>query len=118
DYFIILFSLAIITASVYWSSAGDGVATRVEIEASGEVYVLPLSHEGFLNVNGPVGTTRVEVADGEVYITDSDCRDNICVSMGRISSSSSWIACLPNRVFVRVVAGDMDKEAEVDTGAF
>jgi hypothetical protein len=40
--------------------------------------------------------------------------------MGKVSTPSGWVACLPNRVFVRVIAVDPgnSKAAEVDTGAF
>ncbi len=114
DYAIILLSLAVVSASVFWSSAGREGELRGEVEASGEVYIMPLTQNGSLVLEGPVGETRVEVADGEIFITDSDCRDKICIAMGRISGHSGWIACLPNRVFVRVVAVN----PEVDAGAF
>ena len=118
DYTIIVLSLSVLAASVLWSSAGEGGAARAEIEGGGQVYIMPLSENGFLILDGPVGETRVEVADGEVFISDSDCRDKICVAMGHVSFPSSWVACLPNRVFVRVVAGSSGNEEDVDTGAY
>ncbi|MCK5250144.1 MAG: NusG domain II-containing protein, partial [Spirochaetaceae bacterium] len=109
-----------VTGSVFWSSAGRNGELRAEIEASGELYIMPLSRDGYLDLEGPVGNTRVEVSDGEVFISDSDCRDKICIAMGHVSSPSGWIACLPNRVFVRVIAMDSDSYPgeEVDSGAF
>jgi hypothetical protein len=103
-----------------WSSSGRQGELRAEIEASGEVYVMPLSRDGQLDLTGPAGNTRVVVSQGEAYVSDSDCRDKICVSMGHISRPSGWVACLPNRVFVRVVAVDPEKYGgeEVDSGAF
>ncbi len=118
DYIIFLLSLAVVTASVFWSASSGEGELIAEIEASGEVYILPLSRDGSLVLKGPVGDTRVDVADGEVFISDSDCRDKICVAMGPVSTPSSWVACLPNRVFVRVVAGNSGKGTEVDAGAF
>ena len=120
DYLIIIISLAVVTGSVFWSSAGRNGELRAEIEASGELYIMPLSQDGYLDLEGPVGNTRVEVSDGEVFISDSDCRDKICITMGQVSSPSGWIACLPNRVFVRVIAMDPDSYPgeEVDSGAF
>ncbi|MCD6343577.1 MAG: NusG domain II-containing protein [Spirochaetaceae bacterium] len=118
DYIIFLLSLAVVTASVFWSASSGEGELIAEIEASGEVYIMPLSRDGSLVLKGPVGDTRVDVADGEVFISDSDCRDKICVAMGPVSTPSSWVACLPNRVFVRVVAGNSGKGTEVDAGAF
>ena len=118
DYIIFLLSLAVVTASVFWSASSGEGELIAEIEASGEVYIMPMSRDGSLVLKGPVGDTRVDVADGEVFISDSDCRDKICVAMGPVSTPSSWVACLPNRVFVRVVAGNSGKGTEVDAGAF
>lgn len=120
DYVLLLTSAAVIGASVLWSSSGRQGELRAEIEASGEVYIMPLSRDGQLDLTGPAGNTRVVVSQGEAYVSDSDCRDKICVSMGHISRPSGWVACLPNRVFVRIVAVDPEKYAgeEVDSGAF
>ena len=120
DYFIFIISLALVAGSVFWSSAGREGELRAEIEASGELFIMPLSRDGYLDLEGPVGITRVEVSEGEVFISDSDCRDKICIAMGHVSSPSGWIACLPNRVFVNVIAVDPERSAggEVDSGAF
>jgi len=118
DYLIIVLSVLVVAASVFWSSSGGSGEPRAEVEASGKVYIMPLSRDDVLVVKGPVGDTMVEVADGEIFISDSDCRDKICVAMGPVSSTSSWVACLPNRVFVRVVSGYPEGVSEVDTGAF
>ncbi len=118
DYLIIILSLLVVTASVFWSSSSGGGESRAEVEASGQIYIMPLSRDGSLVFKGPVGETRVEVSGGEVFISDSDCRDKICVAMGHISSPSSWVACLPNRVFVRVINDNPTEEAGVDTTAF
>jgi len=115
---MIIISLTVVTVSVFWSSSGGSGEGRVEVDASGAVYIIPLSHNSSMVFSGPVGETRVEVADGKVFISDSDCRDKICVAMGAVSSPSSWVACLPNRVFVRIVAEPSKEGMEVDTGAY
>jgi len=120
DYLIFLISVTVVVISVFWSAAGRDGELRAEIEASGILYIMPLSRDGSLEIEGPVGQTRVEVVDGEVFISDSDCRDKICIAMGHVSSASGWVACLPNRVFVIVNAVDPDGAAgtEVDSSAF
>lgn len=93
---------------------------RVEIEASDESFILPLSEDGSLILDGPVGKTRVEVRDGAVFISDSNCRDKLCVKMGQISNASAWVACLPNRIFVRLVTAVPEdaQSQEVDSVVF
>lgn len=44
----------------------------------------------------------VEIKDGKVSVTHADCRDQICVNRGRISSAGENIVCLPNSVVVEV----------------
>ena len=118
DFISILSFAALVAASVFWSAGSRNGELRVEVEASGIHHLMPLSRDGELVVEGPVGETRIHVHDGRASVPDSDCRDKICVAMGEISRTTGWIACLPNRVFVRIVAvGDEDEEA-VDAGAF
>lgn len=119
DYISFLLFVALVTGSVFWSAGNSDGELRVEVEASGILHVMPLTSNGEMIVKGPVGETHIHVENAEVFISQSDCRDELCVSMGRISDPSAWIACLPNRVFVRIVAGEEASfDREVDTGAF
>ena len=117
DYPILLLAAAVVAASAVWSAADRNGTAMVEIRASGETYLMPLSSDGRLVVEGPVGETVVEIHDGTAYVVDSDCRDRLCVSMGGISKAPGWIACLPNRVFVTITGGS-DAENEADAVAF
>lgn len=48
----------------------------------------------------------VIVCDGEcVFFDSSDCPDKVCVSSGKLSKDGEWAACLPNRVFLKVMGG-------------
>jgi len=120
DYFLLLTAIAVAILSIFTSSSGGQGQPRAEIEASGVTYLMPLSNDAHLDLKGPVGNTRVEVNQKEVYIVDSDCRDKICIAMGHISTPSGWIACLPNRIFIRVVSSSPESYngVEVDSGAF
>lgn len=35
----------------------------------------------------------------------ADCPDKLCIHQGKISHTGETIACLPNRVTVRVISG-------------
>lgn len=120
DWLVLLISITVFTGSIFWSAVGREGELRVEIEAFGEHFVLPLAQDGSLLLDGPIGQTRVEVKSGAVSISDSDCRDKLCVAMGQIASPSAWVACLPNRVFVRLatVASEDVQSSGVDSVAF
>jgi hypothetical protein len=90
---------------------------RVFIEAPDGLQVYPLNAREALSVAGPLGETRVVIKDGAAYVADSPCRDKLCLAMGKISRRGGWIACLPNRVFVRLDAAPPGEE-EVDAAAY
>jgi len=120
DWLVLIISIMVFIGSIFWAAMGREGEVRVEIATFDEHFVFPLTQDGSFILDGPVGETRVEVKNGVVFIYDSDCRDRLCVAMGQISTPSAWVACLPNRVFVRlaaVVSGDA-QPLEVDSVAF
>lgn len=46
------------------------------------------------------GTVRI--MDGEVWMTDAECRDKICENFGRISNAGESIVCVPNQIVIRI----------------
>ena len=77
---------------------------QAQIETDGSVYeIVSLRQERTISVPGPLGNTSVHVRDGAVFVTDSPCLNKICVKTGHISRSGELIACVPNKVVVRVI---------------
>lgn len=48
------------------------------------------------------GTNIISVKDGEVFMSDADCKNQICVNTGKISKKGESIVCLPNKVIVEI----------------
>ena len=69
------------------------------------VAALPLDTPISLDVEGPLGVTRVVVEEGQVRITDSPCPNKYCIHAGPASRAGEVILCVPNRVSVRVEGG-------------
>ncbi|MDR1932616.1 MAG: NusG domain II-containing protein [Spirochaetales bacterium] len=107
---------AAVTVFFFWFAYGgaDGRAL-LYIQNESQSLVYPLSGDLDIPVSGPLGVTRIVIRGGAAAVTDSPCRDKLCVSMGHISGRGGWIACLPNRVFLKVdqdsPAGDADAAA-------
>jgi hypothetical protein len=93
--------LAIGGFSIYAYSGRTG-AGDVVIDASGVQWIYPLSVDRREAISGPLGETIVVIRAGKAFVEDSPCPDNLCAHMPAISEPGQWIACLPNRVFVRV----------------
>jgi hypothetical protein len=94
---------------------GRGAAEAVIKGRDGE-WIFPLGTDRIVPVEGPLGTTHVEIAGKDVRVEDSPCPNQTCVAAGAISKSGQWIACLPNEVFVRIDGGAED--ARIDASAY
>ena len=115
DLLIILFATALIVATSVTVYADRGRGIRVEITTAGVTEVHPLSEAKIVTAKGPLGSTRVEIGETGVRILDSPCPDKLCIHMGIVDGPGQWIACLPNRVFVRIKGKE---ESPVDAVSF
>jgi hypothetical protein len=111
DYVAVAVSLAIVAAISFYAYAGRSRRGEVRVEAAGTHYVYPLGEERRVSVQGPLGATIVVVRGGKASVEDSPCPDKLCVHMAAISKPGQWIACLPNKVFVRVT-GAADEQVD------
>ncbi len=55
-----------------------------------------------LSLEGPRGTTQVHIQGGKVWVAYSPCPDKVCLEMGNIPDNGGFIACIPNRVVLRM----------------
>jgi len=55
-----------------------------------------------LLLEGPLGTTEVRIEEGKVWVAYSPCPDKVCLEMGSIPDNLGFIACIPNRVVLRL----------------
>ncbi len=103
---VILILGAASTAFVYGIGRGGDT---VEITAAGELYgTYSLNEDREIVIKRHGHTNKVIIKDGAVSMGFSDCKNQVCVHTGEISSSSQAITCLPNRIMVTVCGGDYD----------
>lgn len=89
---------------------------RIIIQVDGvDKYTFPLYQDGRnedIEIQGHQGITLVHLAEDRVWVVDSACPDKICVKTGWTNSTGKPIACLPNRVIVKIKGdageGDLD----------
>jgi hypothetical protein len=115
DFVAFFVALAVlVTVSVYTFTGRSG-PTSVRIESASSVWLYPVEEDRHISVAGPLGETVVEIRDGTARVLRSPCPHKICISMGEIRDSGEWVACLPNRVFIRIEGGERD---EVDATTY
>ena len=89
----------------YWQAEGHGAETVVMVE--GKPWArLNLFHDHDLDVPGPLGTSHIQVRDGQVRFTASPCSNKLCVHTGWLSQGGEVAVCLPNRVSLQILASD------------
>lgn len=76
----------------------------VDIVSDGEIlYTIDLAQaenqELVISYHGSSNTVKIE--NGEIWVQEAECPDRTCVKMGKLSSESLPIVCLPNRLIIR-----------------
>jgi len=74
-------------------------------------HTFPLYQEGrdeYFDVQGVNGITKLHLSGDRVRVVESACPDKICVHTGWTDNPAKPIACLPNRVIVKIVGDSGD----------
>ena len=98
-----LLAVAILGLGVvrYMSGGTDTVLVQVDGK---EVIRASLSEDQRFSVDGPLGSTQIEIKDNRVRVVDSPCRKKICVNTDWIDKPYQTIVCAPNRVVIRLIS--------------
>jgi hypothetical protein len=80
-------------------SPGQSVQVR---QKQGTVFTAPLSQDRSVELQGPLGVTRLEIMNGKARIVSSPCPYKVCIGMGEIHREGEIVACVPNRLLVQV----------------
>ncbi len=117
DVVFLVLSLALTGGSAWAVLAPSNAPLTLEIQTDDGLYAYSLDTDRNIPVQGPLGATYVEIAGGHVHIGESPCTNKVCQAMGNIDETGEWVACLPNRVFVRITGGAVSAEG-VDAGVY
>ena len=115
DIVLLIIILAVgIPLSVLSLTAGTA-GDKVQISADGEVYgIYPLDEDGEIEATEDGHTNHITIKDGQVSMSYSTCRNQVCVNTGAISQAKDAIVCLPNRVVVEIISSGEGKGGDAD----
>lgn len=116
DLAALLCSVGVAGAITRWVLTGRRGQPLFRVTSADATWLLRPDTDQVLEVAGPLGSNRVVVRDGSVFVEAAPCANQICVKTGRVSRPGQWIACLPNRVFVAVEGGA--EEEQVDAHSY
>ncbi len=99
DFILLLVVLIIGVLGIFLvNSANKG--TMVEIKIDGKTVETLILQGDYIEkeING----VTVCRENGEIYVSEADCPDKVCVRSGKISKTGEGIICAPNRVAVEI----------------
>ena len=73
------------------------------IRAAGQVVkTTPLTHAQTFSVDGPLGTTQIEIEPGRARVTADPSPRQLCVKQGWLTQAGQAALCLPNQVSLEI----------------
>ena len=99
--YILLISLSALSLFAIHNLQPEG--NEVVVESQNKVvYSGSIFDNQHLEIKGLIGTTVIEIKNGKVWVSQSDCPHQICVATGKIHRAGDVIVCIPNKVVVKV----------------
>ncbi len=102
DWLVVLLLLCASMAGIAWVATAPR-GTRVIVTSSGQTcFIAPLDQPRSVDLDGPLGQTHLVIDDQGARITASPCPHKLCIAMGPARHSGDLLACIPNRILVRI----------------
>ncbi len=102
--------LAVVVGCSFLLPLRQGLGAQVLVSSAGRtVFVADLDQDQQVDLRGPLGITRLQVQAGSVRVINSPCRQKICIGLGEARYRGDLLACVPNRLVVRI-AGRADSQ--------
>ena len=102
DVGVLLGGGVLVVALTLWAWGGDRGDTAV-IRAAGQVVqTAALTHAQTFSINGPLGTTQIEIEPGRARVVADPSPRQLCVKQGWLTLSGQAALCLPNQVSLEI----------------
>ncbi|MEY8339456.1 NusG domain II-containing protein [Lachnospiraceae bacterium 62-35] len=104
DIILILILLAAALIFALRMRVRQETASEAEILVEGEVVqVVNLKEDSEFLIHGfQGGINHIVVSQGFIWCDEASCPDKVCVHTGKISLNTETIACLPNKMIIRI----------------
>ncbi len=102
DWLVVLLLLSISLSGIAWVATAPGGTHVVVTCGERTCFTAPLDEPRSVDLDGPLGPTHLVIDDQGARITDSPCPRKICIAMGSVRHTGDLLACVPNRILVRI----------------
>ncbi|MDH4456455.1 MAG: NusG domain II-containing protein [Candidatus Methylopumilus sp.] len=105
DVLVIIFALLFV-AYLFKSLWHNEQAAKLQIRLGDKIYATySLDQNRDINIQGPIGVTRIEIANGKARFASSPCPNQYCVHQGWLNHKGHAAICLPNQVSMELLGG-------------
>ena len=115
DIVIIGFSLLLIVLSVGFLLVNAGHGVFAKITTPSAEYLYNLEDDVRVTIKGELGNSVIVIDNEHAYFESSPCVNQLCVHCAPINSSAVFIACLPNKVFLKIESSKDEDTEEFDS---
>jgi len=114
--FLVIFILVIFSIALYFITnknfnEDDNSNKIAVITIDGKVYKEIKLTKGLdenIEIKSKYGENVITIKNDVVHMHESDCKDRICIKMGKIKTPGDSIICLPNRFMVKIISEKED----------
>ena len=103
DWLVIAGALLLVLAAfkLLWHNETAG---KLVIRQGAQVFAsYSLDQDRTLDIHGPLGNSRVEIAHGKVRFSSAPCTNQYCVHHGWLNKVGQVAICLPNQVSLELM---------------
>ncbi len=87
----------------------------LEVRISGKLYgTYDLQKDQTIEIRNRYGTNALSIRNSAVSMTESDCRNQICVQTGSINEPGQMIVCLPHRLSAEITGSSASAAPSYD----
>lgn len=107
--------LALLALGSFFLPLSQGAGVQVVVSSEDNIlFVAPLNQDRLVELSGPLGITRLQISSGAARVLSSPCAQKICIGMGQVRHSGDLLACVPNRLVIRIEGEAAGSEAGYD----
>lgn len=110
--FVILFLVLSAAVAGIVPITGKGKSALVSIQTPEGVFLYPLHENKTITVHGALGNTIITIENNTAQVTESPCRDKLCIRTGDLSKPGQWTACLPNGIYVQIINDSQEQDID------
>lgn len=99
--------ITVLALLLFFQKPGQAVCVYIDGEIAGEYDLSEALQLEIRSGENDENTNTLHIENGEVTVTHSNCKEQICVEHWPISKEGETIVCLPHKLVISITSGDI-----------